>query len=247
MEEFIVRNYVYHNLRDLLLKMNKLHPDFLTDEYLQQELEHVRNHINSINFTNSPEPIESLPKVSAELPVVLTEELKVKRVSRKLKTKSEGTVCTGLQAQNNANDAIQPLFTFNTDSTGLQFQVKHSQMPTEQEQVIPSSEKKTKKAPSCVCAARVVSSSRAAMSYDYVSYDATTGTNAIYGRRCKNVIMGDSLFCAVHKKKCEYGIFTDEPSEKVKELCLKKHDRLKEIEEAIEANSIKANMKLPTN
>ena len=223
MEEFIVRNYVYHNLRDLLFRINKLHPDFLTEEYLALELERVRNHINSIKFTNTPDPIESLPKVSAEPIITTAKEPKAKRAPRKPKAESNVVVQV---------TPTQPLFTFDT----AQFQVG----PPVQEQVLPVSAVavKTKKAvpssdkvTSCQCAARVVGSSRNPMAHDYVSYgDDVTKDNPIYGRRCKNVMMDNGPFCAVHKKKCEYGIFTDEPSAEVRELCMKKYTRLNEIE-----------------
>jgi hypothetical protein len=113
----------------------------------------------------------------------------------------------------------QPLFTFDT----AQFQVGQ----TVQEQVAPVSVvavKTKKEITSCQCAARVIGSSRNAMAHDYVSYgDEVTKANPIYGRRCKNVMVDNGPFCAVHKKKSEYGIFTDEASAEVRELCMKKY------------------------
>jgi hypothetical protein len=178
---------------------------------------------------------EPVPEVNAaQQPEVITESIitksvpKVKRAPRKAKAES-----------NVVAPVTQPLFTFDTAQFQLEQTVQEQVAPVsvvavKTKKVAPSSDKVT----SCQCAARVVGSSRNAMAHDYVSYgDEITKANPIYGRRCKNVMMDNGPFCAVHKKKCEYGIFTDEASAEVRDLCMKKYTRLKEIEDAIQSST----------
>lgn len=220
MEEFLIRNYIFHNLRDMIIKMNKMYPHLITNEYLKNELEYIQKYITSIKFTNTSDTLNS-------------------------------TVCKGLQAQGNVTTSTSflnpsnvglklnvgciPLLTFDISQFQLLPPKNDNQL---QKVVIPKTNQQsseTVKIMVCRCAARIVSSTRNAMPYDYISYLDNT-TTPIYGRQCKNMRIDGELFCGIHKKKCEYGVFAEEPSPEIKELCLKKYTRIMEKEKHLKLN-----------
>ena len=271
MEEFMICNYVYHNLRDLLYKMNKLYPELIDDKILLIELECLKEYVSTLKIKkciiDSTESTEKkvVAQISDKRPVHKGKKGKTVTPSVDIKTPLFTFDATQFQSESHPIEpekitapkkashksnvvheayVAPPPFTF--DMT--QFQVEQSQIPTDQTQDVSDTScnsvqtqynnvaiEKTIYAPTtgnttCQCAARVIRGSRVAMSYDYISYrDNTTTSIPIYGRRCKNTMIDDGPFCAVHKKKCEYGIFTDEASAEVRELCIKKYMHLKEL------------------
>jgi hypothetical protein len=242
MEEFIIRNYVYRNLSDMLFKMNKLYPELMDDEMLLIELECLKEYVSTLKIK---ERLAESTESTTEAPQPTPNKKAVR------KGKKEKTVTPLV-------DITTPLFTFDA----AQFQ-SEQQLP-----LVTAPKKATRKAkanqePNIVvtqfkfdvtqpsvtqpsvthqCLARVVSTSgKGVSSHDYMSYPVNS-TVPVYGRQCKNVRQNDQTqFCRVHDKKNDYGIFTDEPSDDVKNLCLRKHARLKEIED------IQANRQLLTN
>ena len=241
----------------MLFKMNKLHPQVLDDEMLAFELECLKEYVSKMQIgprdEQNDKAIADKPVSNSVGPVVKDVTPKAKRTPRKAKAPVQEEPV-----------AVKPVFTFDT----AQFKgvlpttntTPHTVTVETTTPIIP----KTKQAPastdvtSCQCMARVVSSSKGAMSYDYMSYPngstthvpltlnsnpistlvesrdrefCVTPVQTVYGRRCKNVKIDNSQFCLVHSKKCEYGVFTEEASEAVKAVCLKKYTRCKEIED----------------
>lgn len=266
MEEFIIRNYVYRNLCDMLFKMNKLYPELMPDEMLLEELECLKEYVSTLKIKDR---LADTKTSTQETDVV--EQTPVKKATRKSKKEKEVTP---------AIDVTTPLFTFDASqfqsdtrpaeteptptaapkktvrkakasqdpSVNVPQQLQHAttqvqtplqpnacqdpsvNVPQQLRHATTQVQTPLQPAVTLQCLARVVTASRAAMSYDYISYPVNT-TVPVYGRQCKNVRLNDQTqFCRIHDKKCEYGIFADEPREEVKNLCFRKYNRLKELE-----------------
>ena len=231
MEEFIIRNYVYHSLSDMLFKVNKLHPEVLDDEMLAVELEYLKEYVKNMKIGDREEQKDTPVEANTAKPeLVVNPPTKAKRAPRKAKPVVQAVPIVE-----------QPLFTFDTAQFQGVLPTANNTQPPQTVEMAPAAQpiipKARKQAPasaevtSCQCMARVVSTSgRGSMSYDFMSYP-NGSTTPVYGRRCKNVKIDNSQFCLVHSKKCEYGIFTTEASDTVKAVCLRKYTRLKEIED----------------
>ena len=227
MEEFIIRNYVYYNLSDMLFKINKMHPQVLDDEMLAFELEYLKEYVKKMKIGPNTDENDKTIENTVE-PVVQNVAPKAKRTPRKAKATVQEEAA-----------AVKPVFTFDTTQFQSVLPSANNTQPTVTVSPTVPITPKTKQAPvsteitSYQCMARVVSNSaRGVMSYDYMSYP-NNSTNPVYGRRCKNVKSDNSQFCLVHSKKCEYGIFSEEASDAVKAVCLKKYTKCKEVEDKL--------------
>jgi hypothetical protein len=220
----------------MLFKVNKLHPDVLDDEMLAVELEYLKEYVKNMKIGDREEQKDTPVEANTAKPeLVMNPPTKAKRAPRKAKAVVQ------------ADPMVEkPLFTFDTAQFQGVLPTANNTQPPQTVEMAPAAQpiipKARKQAPasaevtSCQCMARVISSAKGAMSYDYMSYP-NNSTTPVYGRRCKNVQIANSQFCIVHSKKCEYGIFTEEASEAVKASCLKKYTRLKEIEDRHQPSS----------
>lgn len=251
MEEIVIRAYVYRSLSNMLHKIHKLHPDILPDDLLEYELERLKEYVKTIKVgehgdddtanqsTGDTTNNSTTPGVAASAePSVNTEKQvkapKAKRQPRKVKVPV---------AQDLPVNTSSPQITFNTNQfQGVLPTVSNTpsstSISTSTTTTVPvnvKSKPKSKPAPvgpvaTCQCVARVVSNGRGVMSYDYMSY-SNNATVPVYGRQCKNVRIEGSQFCLVHNKKYDYGIFTEEATDTIKDMCLRKYNRCKEIED----------------
>lgn len=239
MEDFIIRNYVYHSLSDMLFKVNKLHPQVLDDEMLAIELEYLKEYVSKMKIGDKDKQddktLEDKPVSNMVEPAVKDVVAKAKRSPRKAKATVQSEPV-----------AAKPVFTFDTAQFQGVLPTANNTQPPQTVEMVPTEQPiilKVKQAPastdvtSCQCMARVVSTSaRGVASHDYMSYP-NGSTTPVYGRRCKNVKIDNSQFCLVHSKKCEYGIFTEEASDTTKAVCLRKYTRCKEIEDQYQTSS----------
>lgn len=243
MEEFIIRNYVYRNLCDMLLKMNKLYPELMPDEMLLEELECLKEYVSTLKIKDrlaeSTQETDVAEKASAKKPARKSKKEKVATPSIDVTTPLFTFDAAQFQSEQQQPLATEPVITpkkatHKSKSSQEPSVVVPSQFTFDASQFqvgqTPAQQSETQSATTHQCSARVITASRSAMSNDYMSYPANS-TVSVYGRQCKNVRQNDQTqFCRIHDKKCEYGIFADEPSEEVKKMCLRKYNRLKEIE-----------------
>lgn len=229
MEEFVIRNYLYYNLRDILSKMNKIYPDIITDKILSFELSKLLDHVssvkdstvytgcNAIDSTTNSQISKSSNIPILDLSNTFCDLLKNKNCKAQVpltqNSKPIAPVAIELPFE-----AYNPVHTVRTEKNAT-------------ESILNTHETKEESNVIGMCAARVITSSRTSKSCDYMSYSKKS-KNPSYGRQCKNIKMDNSIYCGIHNKKCEYGKFDEEPCEAIKEICLKKYYRCKQVEDS---------------
>jgi hypothetical protein len=233
MEAFAIKNYVFHNLTDILLKVGKIYPEIFTDEIVADELNALKNYIHTITFLGDN---ISEDNMQTEPTNTNTKNGKDKTTSKKKKFNNEIAPVVETHIPPSLKLSYTPSGCDNetfevvlgckrildptvpvTKPLDLQHIFKEV-IPDTCDSSIPNSIDNR-------CAARVLTNPKECVATDIMHIDSISKT-PIYGRQCKNIKSGtDSNFCSIHKRSNPYGIFREEPTTEIKQMFEKKYKR----------------------
>jgi len=218
MEEFAIKNYVYHNLSDILLKVSKIYPELFTEDIVSQELERLKNYVNRITFLE--ETINDAD-IKTNNDSVIPKKEDIIHVNSESSGNDNKLFNLG-HILPNANVEIPPSLKLSSTPKGCDNETLEVALGCKRildptlalgcKRILdPTVQSKR-------CIARVLSNTK--------QEPCVITDGQFYGRQCKNIMSPNSEFCSTHKKHNPYGIFREEPSAEVKKMFEKKYKRV---------------------